>query len=112
MAVDNRGGSSGKKVLSLRLKVLNRSWGFCAHTKTERKRDLLWNSPKVPGTGGLRMPDQRKRRWQLPSTHGQLTLSDVPDSSVLSLDNITAVIDFNKDYFSHYISRQRQRLLA
>ena len=37
------------------------------------------------------MPDYRRRRWQLPSTRSLLTLSEAPDSSVLSLANITEV---------------------
>ena len=57
MVMDDGGGSSGEKVLRLRPTALNRSWEFCARTKTEGKRALLRNSPEVPGTGGLRTPD-------------------------------------------------------
>ena len=57
ISVDDGGGSSGEKVLRLRPTALNRSWEFCARTKTEGKRALLRNSPEVPGTGGLRTSD-------------------------------------------------------
>ena len=79
-----------EKVLRLRPTVLNRSWEFCARTKTEGKRALLQNSPEVPGTGGLRMPDLNTTEVAAPE-HTWSAYTPDHDSSVLSLANIAEV---------------------